>query len=202
MNAVTTDTVAWADLPDREEAGSPNVLGAIALAAATSALTEIGLDHIAAHERTDLGTPSSAWPRCPGLRIHGPTHTSTAKLGVIHSPSTRSTTPDRRSPRLRAWCRRAQRMLLRPSTSPTSSASTKPPRWPGSTGAAAVTNAGRRAWSGSASAVTTTGDVDLTVAALEQIVAGDFTARHRPTSTARYHPAGHIEPTLYSLDSP
>jgi selenocysteine lyase/cysteine desulfurase len=29
---VTVDDVLWADLPDRQEAGSPNVLGAVALA--------------------------------------------------------------------------------------------------------------------------------------------------------------------------
>jgi cysteine desulfurase/selenocysteine lyase len=42
--------VAWARLPDREEAGSPNVVGAVALAAAIQELQEIGLDTIAAHE--------------------------------------------------------------------------------------------------------------------------------------------------------
>ncbi len=85
VNAVTTDTVAWADLPDREEAGSPNVLGAIALAAATRALTEIGLDRIAAHESELTRYAIERLAEVPGLRIHGPTDTSgpTAKLGVI-----------------------------------------------------------------------------------------------------------------------
>ncbi len=32
VRAVTVDGVAWADLPDREEGGSPNVIGAVALA--------------------------------------------------------------------------------------------------------------------------------------------------------------------------
>ena len=40
VRAVTTESIAWADLPDREEAGSPNVLGAIALAAAARTLTD------------------------------------------------------------------------------------------------------------------------------------------------------------------
>ena len=51
VRAVTTDAIVWADLPDREEAGSPNVVGAIAMAAAIRTLTTIGLDRIAAHER-------------------------------------------------------------------------------------------------------------------------------------------------------
>ena len=47
---VTVDDVLWADLPDREEAGSPNVVGAVALAAAIEALTAVGLGRLAAHE--------------------------------------------------------------------------------------------------------------------------------------------------------
>ncbi|MBV8195780.1 MAG: aminotransferase class V-fold PLP-dependent enzyme [Candidatus Dormibacteraeota bacterium] len=48
---VTLDDVAWAPLPDRLEAGSPNVVGAIAMASAASALQEVGLEQVAAHER-------------------------------------------------------------------------------------------------------------------------------------------------------
>ena len=38
VEAVSVDDVVWADLPDREEGGSPNVVGAVALGAATQAL--------------------------------------------------------------------------------------------------------------------------------------------------------------------
>lgn len=48
---VTLDDVAWAGLPDRLEAGSPNVVGAVALATAATSLRELGLDRVAAHER-------------------------------------------------------------------------------------------------------------------------------------------------------
>ena len=94
VNAVTTDTVAWADLPDREEAGSPNVLGAVALAAATRALTEIGLDHIAAHESELTRYAIDRLAEVPGLRIHGPTDTSARppSSASSRSPSTGSTT--------------------------------------------------------------------------------------------------------------
>ena len=48
VDAVTLDDVAWADLPHREEAGTPNLLGAVAFAAAASTL-----------ERDRLGLASS-----------------------------------------------------------------------------------------------------------------------------------------------
>lgn len=49
---VSTDEVAWLDAPERQEAGSPNVVGAVALGVACEALTQHGtaamLDHEAA----------------------------------------------------------------------------------------------------------------------------------------------------------
>lgn len=51
VSYVTLDDVSWAALPDRLEAGSPNVVGAVALAMSATALREVGLDRIAAHER-------------------------------------------------------------------------------------------------------------------------------------------------------
>jgi len=62
VKVVTTDDVVWAELPDRQEAGSPNVVGAVALAVACGVLRSVGMDRLAgdedelhryAHERLD-----------------------------------------------------------------------------------------------------------------------------------------------------
>jgi hypothetical protein len=45
-------------------------------------------------------------------------------------------------------------------------------------------------------------DVDVTVAALEQIVNGDIAGDYRADVDGSYQPAGYIEPTLYSLTGP
>lgn len=42
VDLVTTGDVVWTELPDREEAGSPNVVGAVALAAALRRLEQLG----------------------------------------------------------------------------------------------------------------------------------------------------------------
>lgn len=47
---VTHYETIWADLPDREEAGSPNTIGGIAMAAALKELDEIGMDFLENHE--------------------------------------------------------------------------------------------------------------------------------------------------------
>ncbi len=52
IKLVTLDDVIWADSPDRFEAGSPNVIGAVAFAAACEALDAIGMDVLADRERT------------------------------------------------------------------------------------------------------------------------------------------------------
>jgi selenocysteine lyase/cysteine desulfurase len=51
VNLVDLDEVAWTDPPEREEAGSPNVVGAVALHAAIEELGRAGWPAIAAHDR-------------------------------------------------------------------------------------------------------------------------------------------------------
>ncbi len=48
---VTLDDVLWLDAPERQEAGSPNVVGAVAMGAACRALLDHGMDHVLSHER-------------------------------------------------------------------------------------------------------------------------------------------------------
>ena len=100
--------------PDREEAGSPNVLGAIAMAAAARGAHGVGLDRIAAHEH-DL--TRYAIHRLSECRL-----TCTDRRARIEPQARRHPVHRRRRrpwsgrghPGLRARCRPAQRMLLRP----------------------------------------------------------------------------------------
>ena len=50
VKVVTIEETVWADLPDRQEAGSPNVVGAVALGVACDTLAAAGMDVIAAEE--------------------------------------------------------------------------------------------------------------------------------------------------------
>ena len=51
MKIVTRDEVVWEDAPDRDEAGSPNVVGAVALAVALDAVGRLGFDLVEGVER-------------------------------------------------------------------------------------------------------------------------------------------------------
>jgi selenocysteine lyase/cysteine desulfurase len=50
VEIVTPTEVHWAGLPGREEAGSPNVIGAVAMAVAAQTLLDAGMDNVARHE--------------------------------------------------------------------------------------------------------------------------------------------------------
>ena len=51
VKLVTLDDVVWEDAPERHEAGSPDVVGVVALAAACRRLRELGMETVAEHER-------------------------------------------------------------------------------------------------------------------------------------------------------
>jgi selenocysteine lyase/cysteine desulfurase len=71
VRAVTLDEIVWDDLPDRSEAGTPNLLGAIAFAAAAKRLGELGLDDIAAHETELAGYARARLAMLPGVTVFG-----------------------------------------------------------------------------------------------------------------------------------
>ncbi len=72
VRAVSFDDVVWADGPDRDEAGSPNVLGAVAMAAAADELRG-DWPGLLAHEQALTDALDAELGSVPGLRRHGPT---------------------------------------------------------------------------------------------------------------------------------
>ena len=72
VDLVDLDEVVWSDPPEREEAGSPNVLGAVALHAAIDELTRIGWEPIVAHDRELAHQLRSGLERIPGVHLLGP----------------------------------------------------------------------------------------------------------------------------------
>jgi cysteine desulfurase/selenocysteine lyase len=85
VDIVTVDDVKWADLPDREEAGSPNVVGAVALAKALLSLQEIGMDALAEHEARLTSRLLDKLAQMDGVRVFGISDPARAheKVGVV-----------------------------------------------------------------------------------------------------------------------
>lgn len=72
VDLVGLDEVVWTDPPDREEAGSPNVVGAVALQTAITTLGAIGWDAIAAHEQALARHMRRGLAAIDGVRLLGP----------------------------------------------------------------------------------------------------------------------------------
>lgn len=201
VDAVTTDDVWWADLPDREEAGSPNVVGAVALAAAAQTLTRLGRDCIAAHEQQLLRRASARLATVPGLELHGPTRLDVDRIGVI--PFTldgfdhglvAAILGYEHAVGVRNGCFCAHPYIAHLL----------------GMGPAAVEAWARRAHAGdkrgapgmvriSFGCYNDLADVDRTVDALQRIAAGDVAGSYSADERGEYKPTGYREPALFTV---
>ncbi len=71
IRSVTFAKTTYADLPNKFEAGTPHIAGAVGLGAAIDYVTRIGFDRIAAHEGDLLAYGTAALSAVPGLRLIG-----------------------------------------------------------------------------------------------------------------------------------
>jgi cysteine desulfurase/selenocysteine lyase len=78
--SVSFNGTRYNELPYRFEAGTPNITGAVGLAAAMDYVDAIGLERINAHEQRLLERATTALLAVPGLRIIGE---SAHKAGVV-----------------------------------------------------------------------------------------------------------------------
>ncbi|MEN8184045.1 MAG: SufS family cysteine desulfurase [Myxococcota bacterium] len=72
ISSVTLKGAAWAEVPHKFEAGTPNIAGAIGLAAAIRYLTGIGLDVLRRYEMELISYALDRLGEIEGLRIYGP----------------------------------------------------------------------------------------------------------------------------------
>ncbi|GEN05290.1 cysteine desulfurase /L-selenocysteine selenide-lyase (L-alanine-forming) [Myxococcus fulvus] len=78
--SVTMEKVTYNRVPHRFEAGTPNLEGAVGLAAAIRYLQGVGLSAIAEHDREMMAYATAALEAVPGLRLIG---TAREKAGVL-----------------------------------------------------------------------------------------------------------------------
>ncbi len=80
IRSVTFEKTEYADIPQRFEAGTPNIAGAIALGVALDYVAAIGVDAIVTHERDLLRYATRQLSCIPGLRIIG---NAKEKAGIV-----------------------------------------------------------------------------------------------------------------------
>lgn len=85
VDIVSLESAYWTDLPDREEAGTPDIVGVVALARAIRALGEIGWEEIIRHETELTAAALERMASIPGITVYGDADPASAgsRLGVI-----------------------------------------------------------------------------------------------------------------------
>jgi selenocysteine lyase/cysteine desulfurase len=85
VDIVTLEDAYWTDLPDKEEAGTPDIVGAVAVAKAVRVLESIGWDAIIEHERVLTARALARLARIPGVTVYGGTDPASldGRLGTI-----------------------------------------------------------------------------------------------------------------------
>src|SRR3546814_8128327 len=80
IHTVSFERSTYADVPQRFEAGTPNIAGVVAMDAAIRYVQDVGLDAIAAYEHDLLELVTEQLLTLPGVRLIG---TATAKAGRL-----------------------------------------------------------------------------------------------------------------------
>jgi selenocysteine lyase/cysteine desulfurase len=82
ISIVTWDDTVWADLPDREEAGSPNVIGAVAIGVAIETVRELGFEEMLDYEAGLGRRLLAALSEIPGVGVLGGPSTDGGRLAL------------------------------------------------------------------------------------------------------------------------
>ncbi len=80
IRTVSVERSTWNELPHKFEAGTPNISGAVGLAAAIDYLESLGREQAAAHELLLLRAATTALEAIPGIHLHG---TAAHKAAVL-----------------------------------------------------------------------------------------------------------------------
>ena len=83
VDIVTHDYIKWSESPQKDEAGSPNVVGVIALATAIETLNFLGMDNLEKHENELTQYALKALSEIPDLKIYCKGKNSEHRIGTI-----------------------------------------------------------------------------------------------------------------------
>lgn len=83
VDMVTHDYIKWADPPNREEAGSPNIIGVVALSAAITTLQYLGMELIEDHEKQLTDYTLKCLKSIPDVELWGGLEPSNDRVAII-----------------------------------------------------------------------------------------------------------------------
>jgi selenocysteine lyase/cysteine desulfurase len=82
ISLVTHERIEWDEPAGKDEAGTPNVMGVVALTAAIKTLRTVGMDHIYKHEKALYDYAISDMAKIPGMKFYSDPYRKDT-IGVI-----------------------------------------------------------------------------------------------------------------------
>ena len=83
VETVNHDWVVWSNPPHKEEAGTPNVMGIVALVAAINTLTAIDMRNVDYYERELTNYANQKLKSIPGITLYSHTAPDEPRIGII-----------------------------------------------------------------------------------------------------------------------
>lgn len=83
VELVTHEYISWNEPPSKEEAGTPNVMGVIALVSAIKTLKSIGMKNVDEYENNLTQYTLAKLRNIDEIKIYGDTQNSTSRVGII-----------------------------------------------------------------------------------------------------------------------
>lgn len=83
VKLVTHDLVQWDDPPNKEEAGSPNIIGVVALLASINTIKSIGIDNLEKHEENLTQYALARLKDIPGIQLYGNAEDCKDRVSII-----------------------------------------------------------------------------------------------------------------------
>jgi selenocysteine lyase/cysteine desulfurase len=83
VDVVTPDIVTWDDPPAKEEAGTPNLMGVVALKAAIKNIENIGMNNIVEHEKYLFEYLTDRIYNIKGITLYGEPYDRENRVGIL-----------------------------------------------------------------------------------------------------------------------
>lgn len=83
VGLVSQQMIEWDESPARHEAGTPNMMGVVALVTAIQTLTELTLEDICQHERELIDYAITGLTAIPGITLYSSGHTGEERVSLI-----------------------------------------------------------------------------------------------------------------------
>lgn len=83
VELVTHENVNWTDPPEKEEAGTPNLMGVVALVASINTLSSIGMENLEAYEKKLTSYALSRLKALEDVELYGSKDDCMSRVGII-----------------------------------------------------------------------------------------------------------------------